>query len=392
MNRSRCRRAGRGAWARWGLAAAVALLWGLGGWPLPAPPELRGAEYPRINGPCNQEFPRDHGPHQDFKTEWWYYTGNLESAEGRRFGFQITFFRSRMSPEQIQPDPSEPLSGWRTQQIYLAHAALSDLTKGAFHQDERMARGALDLAGARLDDDTTRVFLADWELNLGPEHHRVRATASDFALELTLLPEKPPVRHGRAGTSQKGERPESASCYYSFTRLRASGRVSEGGVTREVGGSAWMDHEYSSAPLEPDLVGWDWFSLQLSDRGEVMIYLLRNREGAYTAASAGTLVAPSGQVTGLTRGEIEIETRGTWQSPRTGGRYPARWRITLPGQGLDLLVTPNLADQEMVNEESGLPAYWEGSVNIVGTRRGRELTGLGYVELTGYARAFDAPL
>lgn len=384
--------AGRGAWGRWGLAAALAVLWGLGGWPLPAPPELRCAEYEQINGPCNQEFPRDHGPHQGFKTEWWYCTGNLESAEGRRFGFQITFFRSRMTPEPIQPDPSEPLSGWRTQQIYLAHAALSDLTRGTFLQDERMARGALDLAGARLDDDTTRVFLADWELNLGPERHRLQATATDFALELTLLPEKPPVRHGLAGTSQKGERPESASCYYSFTRLGVSGRVTAAGVTREVSGSAWMDHEYSSAPLEPELVGWDWFSLQLSDRSELMIYLLRDRDGTYTGASAGSLVAPSGQVTALARDEIEIEAKGSWKSPRTGGRYPARWRITLPGQGLELLITPNLANQEMVNAASGLPPYWEGSVSVVGSRRGRELSGLGYVELTGYARAFDAPL
>jgi predicted secreted hydrolase len=348
--------------------------------------------FERAVAPMAFQFPRDHGPHPSYRTEWWYYTGNLENAAGRRFGFQLTFFRSQISPDEPKNDRTQQPSAWRTRQIYLAHAAVSDLKAEKFYHDERMSRGVLGIAGAELRGDTVEVFVANWSLRLGPQQHRLKAAADRFAFDLALVPEKPPVLHGQAGYSRKGSKPESSSCYYSFTRLAVTGGLRCGDVSTSVIGTAWMDHEYSSAPLEPDLVGWDWFSLQLSDRTEIMIYLLRNKQGGYSGASAGSFVDASGGVTHLERDGIEVEVLAHWESPHSEKRYPAKWRLTLPSLGLSLLVTPNMADQEMLTPESALPSYWEGSVSAVGNRRDRRLTGSGYVELTGYARAFDAPL
>lgn len=357
-----------------------------------SPTRLRSAEYRAVTGPCNQHFPKDHGPHSGYKTEWWYYTGNLKGPGDERFGFQLTFFRSRISPNEVDRKDPEPASAWRTRQLYLAHAAVSHLNAGRFYHDEKMSRGAVGIAGADFQGDTVRVFLTHWNLLLGLERHRLQARSEEFAFDLALVPEKPPVLHGRSGYSRKGEKPESASCYYSFTRLAVSGRVSCAGLGVAVTGTAWMDHEYSSAPLEPNLAGWDWFSLQLSDRTELMVYLLRTRQGGYSEASAGSFVDAAGTVTHLGKDQIRMRVLDHWKSPHSGGRYPAQWSLAVPDLGLALTVKPNLADQEMFTPESGLPPYWEGSVSATGSRQDRPVTGSGYVELTGYARIFDAPL
>lgn len=354
--------------------------------------DCRGSGYRQITGPCNQQFPGDHGPHSGYKTEWWYYTGNLDGPDGERFGFQLTFFRSQFKPDRADRNRPEPASAWRTRQLYLAHAAVSQLHAGRFYHDEKMSRGAVGLAGAELQGDTVRVFVADWNLRLGPERHLLQATAQRFAFDLVLNPEKPPVLHGLAGYSRKGDRAESSSCYYSFTRLAVTGRVVCEGVGTPVTGTAWMDHEYSSAPLEPNLAGWDWFSLQLSDQTELMIYLLRTNKGSYSEVSAGSFVNAVGTVTQLAKSDIQVRVLDRWKSPHSQGRYPAKWRLHVPSLELTLTVTSNLADQEMLIAESGLPPYWEGSVAATGTRQGKTLAGLGYVELTGYSRAFDAPL
>ena len=349
--------------------------------------------YAAVSGPCDLRFPEDHGPHENFRTEWWYYTGNLASAGGERFGFQLTFFRSRITPPGAETGQPQPASAWRSPQIFLAHAALSDITGRRYRHAELAARGVLGLAGAVRGPDHTRVFLKDWSAVIGNDVHHLQAAADDFELALTLTPAKPPVRHGRSGYSRKGSTPERASCYYSLTRLDTRGTVLREGSAFDVQGLSWMDHEFSSAPLESGITGWDWFSLQLDNGAELMLYLLRLETGAYLPASSGTFVAPDGTAAHLPADAFRVEVRDTWKSPRSGGVYPAGWRIVVPSRSLDLAVTPNLADQELQTPQSTGVTYWEGSVAAVGRGgQGEAVAGSGYVELTGYARPFEAPM
>jgi len=348
--------------------------------------------YRTVTGPCGFVFPRDHGAHPEFRTEWWYYTGHLQDPGGRRFGFQLTFFRYRLSPPQARERWPEPASAWRTDQVYLAHAALSDLDGGRHLQAEAARRGALGLAGAAVGEGRVRVFVGGWETLIGPEGHDLTMQAPDFALTLRLTPQKPPAAHGEGGYSRKGSAAARASCYYSFTRLAAAGTVILEGRPREVAGEAWMDHEFSTAPLEPGLEGWDWFSLQLADASELMFFALRTGEGGWHAASAGTLVMPDGSPRRLGAEDVQLTVRRRWTSPHSGARYPAAWTLAIPALGLELAIEAALPDQEMRTPETTGVAYWEGAVDVEGRRGGSAVTGRGYVELTGYAAPFDAPL
>lgn len=346
-------------------------------------------DYLSIKGPCELAFPRDHGMHPGYRTEWWYYTGNLAASSGERFGFQLTFFRSQMSPPGAEADwPADP-SAWRTKQLFLAHAAVSDLTENRFYYDEQMARGALDLAGAKQEDGLTRIHVGTWSVTLEPGEHRLRAAGDTFAFDLSCNPLKPLVAHGDRGYSLKGSKPESASCYYSFTRLETVGTVTVGGEPIPVEGTGWMDHEFGVAPLERDLIGWDWFSVQLKNNTELMIFLLRDREGSHSPLSSGTFVDTSGNSQHLSEGDFKIEIVDHWKSPSTGAIYPSRWRVQVFSRGLDLLIVPNLANQELVTEKSTQVTYWEGSVSVAGTSEGRAVEGVGYVEMTGYAEPFS---
>jgi predicted secreted hydrolase len=352
----------------------------------------RGAgagDYLPVKAPCGLTFPRDHGAHPGYRTEWWYYMGNVVGPAQDRYGFQLTFFRVQMAPNAARKGwPPHP-SAWRTDQLYLAHAALSCIKDGTFSYDEQMARGALGMAGVEQKAGITRIFVGTWSAQLGPEGHHLVARTDPFSLDLSLMPLGPPVPHGRNGYSLKGRSPESASCYYSVTRLKASGNVTVGGRNVTVSGMAWMDHEFSSAPLEADLTGWDWFSLQLSDQTELMIYLLREEKGGYSGASSGTFVGESGKGAHLSREEFQVEVLDHWKSPHSGASYPSRWRVRVPSLGLDLLVTPNLADQELNTSRSTGITYWEGSVSARGRAGERPVDGVGYVEMTGYAKPFN---
>jgi len=347
--------------------------------------------YRAVTGPCGLEFPRDHGPHPDYRIEWWYYTGNLRTEAGRPFGFQLTFFRSRMVPPGAEKDWPRPPSAWRTAQWMIGHAALSDVEGERFFQAEDIARAAAGLAGARMEDEVVRVFLKNWSMELGPSAHRLRAAADDFSLDLTLAPVKPLVLHGEEGYDSKGSTPERASCYYSFTRLRARGTVGVRGETLPVEGLAWMDHEFSSGPLEEGVAGWDWLGLQLDDGTELMAYVLRQRNGGAAPASGGTFVEASGETVALGRDDFRMEAVDHWESPETGARYPSRWKVEVPSLGLSLRVVPALAAQEMRTEATTRVTYWEGSVSVRGTARGGAVEGRGYVELTGYAGT-ESPL
>ncbi|MFY9823424.1 MAG: lipocalin-like domain-containing protein [Thermoanaerobaculia bacterium] len=333
------------------------------------------AGYARAIAPREFHFPADHGPHPDFRTEWWYYTGNLETAAGRRFGFQLTFFRSALAPEMPARE-----SAWATRQAWLAHFTVSDLGRGRFHSFERWSRGAIGLAGARAEP--FRVWVKDWAAEeTGGRDMHLTASEGDLGIDLVLQPGKPPVLQGDHGLSRKSAETGNASYYYSLTRMPAAGTVRVGGERFAVSGLAWMDREWSTSSLGRDQVGWDWFALQLSDGSDLMLYRLRHKDGSADPASSGTVVSPDGEARHLALPDFQIVGSGEWSSPRSGARYPAFWHVQIPAEEMDLEIRPALADQELDVSFR----YWEGAVDVAGTRRGRPLRGRGYVELTGYA-------
>lgn len=345
-------------------------------------------EYLSIEGPCDLVFPRDHGAHPGYRLEWWYYTGNLRTGRGARYGFQLTFFRTQISPPGHEKAWPPGKSAWRTNQVYIGHAASAALDKARFYQEEKIARGAVGLAGVEPDKEGTRVFLGSWSATMAPGKHRLKAAAERFGLDLLLSPAKPPVLHGIRGYSQKGERPTSASCYYSLTRLATSGTLNIDGESVRVRGWAWMDHEFSSAPLEENLTGWDWFSIQLEDETELMIYLLRKEDHGYSGASSGTFIERSGKSYHLDPKDFQVEVLNHWKSERSGALYPSRWRIRVFSKGLDLSMAPNMADQELITERTSRVTYWEGSVSVKGRHDEKPVEGVGYVEMTGYGKPF----
>jgi predicted secreted hydrolase len=334
------------------------------------------AGYRRACEPRPFHFPTDHGPHPDYRNEWWYVTGNLADATGRAFGYQLTLFRIALAPAMPAAD-----SAWRTNQVYMGHLALTDVAGQRHFGFERFSRGALDLAGARAAP--FRVWLEDWELSgsgLAIFPMRLRARQGEIALDLTLDTAKPVVLQGDRGLSQKSAEPGNASYYYSFTRLPTRGAVRLGEQHFTVRGESWLDREWSTSALGPDQSGWDWFALQLDDGRDLMFYRLRRKDGGVDPFSKGTLVAADGQARLLPGDEVELQPLGQWTSPRTGDRYPAGWRLRLPAENLDLTVTPKVADQEM----RLTVRYWEGAVAVKGQAGDRKITGQGYLEMTRY--------
>lgn len=360
-----------------------------------AQPALAGERaFQQINGPCNLRFPEAHRAHPGYQTEWWYYTGNLETGTGRPFGFQYTLFRRQIHPDsEPQANPAGKTSAWRSHQVYLGHAALADIEAKAHYQTERISRGAEFLAGVHPEGQSTRLQLLDWEGRITPQGHQLKVQGDGFAYRFELTPQKPPVLHGDRGYSRKGRTAERASCYYSLTRLKVSGEIQIGKELHTVQGTAWMDHEYSSAYLEPGLAGWDWFSLQLSDDTELMIFLLRHDDGKLSPASSGTYVDSRGRSRHLKRADFTLTSRDIWQSPRSGGRYPLGWTITLPFLDLHLEAEAAFPGQEMQTQATTGVTYWEGSIEANGTRAGRPVQGRGYLEMTGRTgKGFEAPL
>lgn len=322
-------------------------------------------------------FPADHGPHPGFRTEWWYCTGNLETAEGRPVGFQLTFFRVALAPGPIVRE-----SAWGATQLYLAHLAVTDVAGRRFRAFERAGRGAMRLAGATAAP--LRVWLEDWRLEgqgEGGPPFRVVAGEEDVGVDLMLESAKAPVLHGDRGLSRKGTQAGNASYYYSLSRMPTRGAVRIGGETLAVSGLSWLDREWGTTALEPDQVGWDWFALQLEDGRELMLYLLRRRDGATDPVSRGTLVRADGSTRALEPGAWRLTVLDRWRSPRGGAPYPARWRLAIPSEALEVEIVPLLADQEL----DLAVRYWEGAVRLAGRSGGASVGGRGYVELTGYA-------
>jgi predicted secreted hydrolase len=329
-------------------------------------------------------FPRDHGSHGAFQTEWWYYTGHLKSKSGRRFGYQLTFFRTALVPAI-----GKRTSKWAVRDVMFAHFAISDINGRRFFNTDRISRKILNLAGAdEAGAPSPRIWIGDWTLRFGGasgERQTMRAAGTSngtaFSLSLTQRQLKPPVIQGTNGVSQKSAGAGRASHYYSLTRLASSGTVQIGGETFAVTGQSWFDHEFGSNQMSKNQTGWDWFSLQLSDGRELMLYQLRLSGGRIEPYSSGTLVEKDGRARHLKLSEFQIQSLATWRSPRSGGVYPAKWRVRVPRENIDLTITPSLADQELNTKRGARFDYWEGSVDVTGTQSGQ-----GYVELTGYSR------
>ncbi|MBU6482672.1 MAG: carotenoid 1,2-hydratase [Nitrospirae bacterium] len=330
-------------------------------------------------------FPRDHGSHEEFRTEWWYYTGRLTAKDGRPFGYQLTFFRRGMPRDQVRTLPSQ----WAVTQLYLAHFAVSDLRKGRFHYAEKISRAGLGKAGAARD--RLHVWIDQWNAespSSTSDTQTLRATEGDLALQLTVSPVKPLVVHGTEGISRKGSAAGQASHYYSFTRLATTGTLRIGKESFDVTGTSWMDHEFGSADLDKDLVGWDWFSLQLDDQRELMLYRLRRTDGSSDPVSSGTVIDRDGRGHHLSIGDFTLEPTSYWTSQTSQARYPQRWRLTIPSQQLSLELVPLMAEQELSTTRSTQVTYWEGAIDATGSAQGRPIHGQGYMELTGYAERF----
>jgi predicted secreted hydrolase len=324
--------------------------------------------------PREFHFPQDHAAHPEFRNEWWYVTGNLHTASGRRFGYQVTFFRIALSPQK--PASS---SAWASNQVWMAHVALTDVSAGEHHDEQRFARGAMGLAGQ--SSQPFRVWLEDWQLvgnGAGEFPWAIALKAKDFTLNLQLRPQKPPVLQGDHGLSQKSSEPGNASYYYSLTRLQTLGDIWRGGEHFTVTGESWLDREWSSSALGADQAGWDWFSLQAQDGHELMFYRLRNKSGETDPHSAGKWVLPDGQAEPLAVGDVELEPLRYWQSG-SGVRYPVAWEMRLPKQQQRWRIEALVDDQLMQTSVT----YWEGAVKMLDADSGK-LLGYGYLEMSGY--------
>ncbi|MGH8704717.1 MAG: lipocalin-like domain-containing protein [Burkholderiales bacterium] len=331
-----------------------------------------GVRYPAVVPGRALNFPRDHGAHPEYRTEWWYVTGWLAGAGGEPLGFQVTFFRARPDIETQNPSAFTP------RQVMLAHAALSDPRHGRLRHDERAARAALGLAGA--DEERTRAWVDDWRLELDGERYRTRIVARGFALELEFTASGAPLAQGEGGLSRKGQRSEEASYYYSRPHLKVRGAIERGGATEAVTGSAWLDHEWSSQYMAPEAAGWDWVGINLADGGALMLFRMRARQGG-TYYAGGTLVRADGARRVFTSAEASFQALRIWRSPRTGVEYPVAMRVAAGSDSWTL--EPLMNDQELDARASTGTIYWEGAVRAL--RDGRE-AGRGYLELTGYWR------
>lgn len=330
--------------------------------------------FARVTDPNGMSFPEAFGAHSDYRTEWWYYTGNVQTESGRAFGYQFTLFR-----RALIADPAARDSAFATSDVYMAHFALTDGEAGEFYDYERFQRGAAETAGAVASP--YHVWLDDWEVVEGESGvYTMRAYGDEVAIDFTLEAMKPPARHGNNGVSQKGDDVGNASYYYSQSSLATTGTVTVQGESFAVTGNSWKDHEYGTSVLALNAVGWDWFSLQLSDNTELMFYRIRTADGGIQANSLGSYIREDGSVEILALDNFEAEVLETWNSPATGGTYPVKWRLSLPDNDIELTVTALIPNQE-VNLSV---RYWEGAVTLEGTKGGVPITGLGYMELTGY--------
>jgi predicted secreted hydrolase len=334
-----------------------------------AAPVLAEVDYPRVE-PRALRFPRDHGSHPEFRTEWWYVTGWVADASGGEYGVQVTFFRNRPGVAEDNPSAFAP------RQLVFAHAALADPRHGRLYHDQRAAREGFDLAGT--DEATTRAYIGDWSLAEIDGRYAAKIVAREFALDLAFAPTQPPLPQGDEGVSRKGAHDAQTSYYYSVPQLAVSGTVKAGAAAVAVTGTAWLDHEWSSTVMAAEASGWDWAGVNLADGGALMAFRMRDKAGG-TLWAGGSLRDREGRVRTFAPDQVRFSPSRWWRSPRTGVAYPVA--MTLDAGGVALKLEPLMDDQELDSRASTGTIYWEGAVRAsVG---GRE-AGRGYLELTGY--------
>lgn len=350
------------------------------------PPNQTAVPWTRATPTRPLRLPQDHVAHPEYRIEWWYYTGNVRDASGRAYGYQVTFFRVGVDPSPVNP------SAFAVRDLYMTHVALTDVDGRVHRFSDRLNRAGVHWAGARAD--RYEVWNENWRASLDAQgRHRLVADAGTFALDLTLTPGKTPVLQGERGYSRKGVDPGNASHYYSLTRMPTTGTVRMDGRSARVEGASWMDHEFGTSALDPGTRGWDWFALQLSDGRELMLYALRLDDGRANPFSSGTIVARDGTTTHLAVSDFTLTPRRTWRSPSSGATYPVAWDVTVPKAGLQLTVTAAVDAQELRTRRSTNVTYWEGSVRVAGTAGSASrpssspITGVGYLEMTGYSGA-----
>lgn len=341
-----------------------------------------GSTFKEVTPGHTLQFPRDHGAHPDYKTEWWYFVGHLTADDGRAFGYELTFFRTGIDPFFESP------SNWRHHSLYLAHFAVTDDRSNAFYYEEKTNRGAFDQAGAAADD--LNVWNGHWRVFRDGHAIRLTAETKKMALHLTLSPHKPLVLQGEQGYSRKGPKPQEASYYSSFTRLRGSGRLVLGDKAWAISEAlGWMDHEFTSQELPAGIIGWDWFAVQLDNNEELMLYQLRTADGRKGPYSKGTHVSADGTARPISGDDVEIRPVDAWRSPETGMTYPSGWTIELPAQGFVLTVEPTVRAQELRTSRSTGITYWEGRCLVRGQGPHGTVQGVAYVELTGYGTPLE---
>jgi predicted secreted hydrolase len=323
-------------------------------------------------------FPADHYSHPDYKTEWWYYTGHLETETGKHYGYQVTFFRFGVRDRQ-RHSKEEPLFT----DLYMAHFALSDIAAKKFRFRERINRGYGNKAAA--STDRYYVWNEDWKVEGDDKAHKIHVNDRGTILNLSVKSLKPPVLHGDNGHSQKAQGEGRASYYYSLTRMQTEGELTIDGKKEKVRGLSWMDHEFGSNQLAENQVGWDWFSIQLDNNTELMLYLMRHKDGSVDPYSSGTLVKSDGTTRHLQRNDYRVEVLDHWKSPSSAAKYPMKWKVTIPTEQIELNITPEFEGQELITSRSTRVTYWEGAVRVHGSFKKGPMTGRGYVEMTGYA-------
>jgi len=322
-------------------------------------------------------FPQDHGAHPKFKTEWWYVTGNVANSEGYEFGYQVTFFRNALTPEQTRSK-----SDWAGNQFYMAHAAVTDISNQEYYTDERFSRSALGLAGVKINPKFS-VWLDDWKMqsqNQSMFPLSINVKSEKFSIKVNLVDTKAVVYQGDNGLSQKGPEVGNASYYYAYTRLKTQGEIRVNQTTFDVLGDSWMDREWSTSMLSKGVEGWDWFSIQLNNNTELMFYRLRKKSGAASKYSKGSFILADGKKIQLTNEQVNLKIQQYWTSPNSDIEYPIKWKLTIPSLEINLFINAALANQEF----NASFRYWEGAIKVNGTYQKKQIRGKGYLELAGY--------
>ena len=329
-------------------------------------------------------FPSEHRSHPNFKIEWWYFSGNVKDESGNKYSFMLTFFRRGL---RLEKTSEVNRSRWALNNLYFSHFSVYSAKKNKHYFSEKISRGALGQAGA--STEKFKVWIDDWKAEIGDQEQSnkilIFAKKDKLYLDFELEPQKNPVIHGTNGISQKSSGVGQASHYYSFTRLKVNGSLSIEGKRIAVNGSAWMDHEFGSNQLGKEQIGWDWFSIQLSNNTELMLYLMRNKSGSYDLTSSGSLIASDGSVIHLSLNDFKIKNKRFWKSKKSKALYPVEWVIEVPKYNINLKIKALHEKQELDTAKSTQIIYWEGGINVEGLSQGISVNGVGFVEMTGYA-------